>query len=353
MFILDLKKTACICAFAASLFISPNAYAKELPRNVDGSIIYPKVNGKYQNYYINTQNIKNFNKGRTPSKNEIKAWNKDVKPDGEGLPEGSGSVEEGDELYTNLCASCHGDFGAGGSGYPTLTGGQGSLKNQLLKEGDEPPSRTIGSYWPYASTLYWYIQSAMPFNNPKSLSNDEVYALVAYLLSVNDIEIEGIELEDEYILNRKKFLKIVMPNVNGFYAVDPSRNDLKEMRPPLAQGNRCMKDCDVPKPVHIINKMEDFDPAISTVKDLPKTKKTVSNAEVLYKESCSSCHSNDAIGAPVLGDRDIWEEVKSKGVKKVYFNAINGINAMPARGGNMDLSDTDMKIIIDYMMNIN
>lgn len=360
MFMLEVKKIFITAGMISSLVVTglfANNHSNnevKLKKNIDGSVIYPIKDGKYSSYYVNKQSKKGFNHyGRKPTLNEIKAWDLDIMPDGTGLPQGKGSVEFGDELYAEQCAMCHGDFGAGGNGYPTLSGGQGTLKNQLLKEGDEPPSRTIGSYWPYASTLYWYIQSAMPFPNPKSLSNDEVYAIVAYLLSVNDITIDGVELDDEYVLDRGKFLKIKMPNENGFYPVDPSRNDLKEQRVPLAQGERCMKDCEQPKSVSIGFEITGFDPAISTTKDLPKEKKSAkkSEGEKIYDESCSACHANKAIGAPVLGDKEAWSEISSKGMEEVYANGINGINAMPPKGGNMDLSDTQMKDVIDYMIN--
>lgn len=353
MFMLEAKKLFFTCI--ALLLGASFSYA-DVKKNVDGSVIYPRDNGMYTQYHISKQEAKNFTYGRAPTANEIKAWDTDVMPDGEGLPDGEGSVEDGDELYANQCASCHGDFGTGGKGYPMLSGGQNTLKNQLLQPGDEPPIKTIGSYWPYASTLFWYIKTAMPFTNPKSLSDDEVYALVAYLLSVNDIEIDGEELDDEYVLNKEKFLKIVMPNVDGFYPVDPSRNDLKEIRGPLAQGVRCMKNCDVPKHVSIQNEITGFDPPIATEKTLPKVKADTSSSAFdaktveVYENSCSACHANKAIGAPVLGDKEAWSELVNKGLEAVYNNGINGINTMPPKGGNMDLSDDEFKKIVDYMI---
>jgi len=355
MFVHKIKLPGLIFA-SCILLVSLTSASEEsgLKKNIDGSVIYPRTKTNYSLYLLNTQNITTFNHGRKPTANEIKAWNVDIMPDGEGLPEGSGSVEQGDELYSAQCASCHGDFGAGGSAYPTLSGGQGSLKNQLLQAGDEPPMRTIGSYWPYASTLFWYIQSSMPFNNPKSLNNDETYALVAYLLSVNEIEIEGHELEDEYVLTKEKFLKIKMPNENGFYPVSPTRSNLKEQRPPLAQGIRCMKNCKEQNIVFIKNEITGFDPKISSVKDLPKNKKQDKDAALkeVYSKSCAACHSNDALGAPVMGDKTTWKEVIKKGVKQVYTNAFNGINAMPPRGGNMDLSKKELENLIDYMIKV-
>ena len=103
--------------------------------------------------------------GRTALPEEVKAWNTDVRPDGQGLPEGSGSVEQGEEVFAAQCASCHGDFGEGIDRWPVLVGGQGTLKS-------ENPVKTIGSYWPYLSTVYDYIYRAMPFGNAQSLTDD-------------------------------------------------------------------------------------------------------------------------------------------------------------------------------------
>lgn len=351
MYMLEKAKKTIILSLAASI-IATSSYAAELKKNIDGAVIYPKKDGKQGVYHYNKQDISGFQYGKKPTANEIKAWDIDVMPDGTGLPDGQGTVEAGDELYHEKCASCHGDFGAGGKGYPTLSGGAGTLKNQLLKAGDEPPLKTIGSYWPYVSTLFWYIKTAMPFTNPKSLTNDEVYSITAYLLSVNEITTKNDEdLDDEFVLNKKTIMDIKMPNANGFYPVDPSRSDLKELRTPLAQGNRCMKDCETYEPISIAREITGFEPKLTIVRDLPEEKKSakVSIGEKIYNESCSSCHGNPVIGAPVLGNKEAWAKVKEKGIEKVYLNAINGINAMPPRGGTA-LSDKQMKETIDYMI---
>ena len=100
----------------------------------------------------------------------IAGWDIDVRPDGVGLPEGSGSVEDGEMLYEMQCAECHGSFGEGVGRYPVLAGGEGTLR-------EERPERTVGSYWPYTSPLFDYIYRAMPFTQPESLSADETYAI--------------------------------------------------------------------------------------------------------------------------------------------------------------------------------
>ena len=395
MYILEntmLKKTIIGLGLSASMLmfsgcVSDTATATKSA--VDGGAKYEVENGKYTSYRVNTQDITKFNKGRVATPTEIAAWNIDVMPDGTGLPMydtkhgkvlldqngnkvvAQGSVELGNELYDAQCAMCHGDFGAGGKGYPTLSGGDiESLTYQLQNPADEvpneePPRRMIGSYWPYASTLFWYIQDAMPFPHPKSLSNSETYAITAYLLMENGIEIDGEELDEEFVMNREQFLKVKMPNRDGFYPnVDTPKDPAQGVRnmteylsnqKNYGAGERCMRDCikgEVPI-LRIKNELNDFNPPSSTVRDLPKVEKSASiqPGQEAYENSCSACHGNAAIGAPVVGDKEAWKEVMAKGLDKVYHNGINGINAMPPRGGNMELSDSEMKVIIDYMIN--
>ena len=127
-------------------------------------------------------------------------------PDGRGLPPGSGSVLQGKSIYLQQCASCHGENLQGGIG-DRLAGGRGSLVN-----GDpaKPPVKTVESYWPYATTLFDYIKRAMPMTAPGSLSDDQVYALTAYILSEANI------VSDDVIMNAETLPKVVMPNVGGF-----------------------------------------------------------------------------------------------------------------------------------------
>lgn len=329
---------------------------------IDGGVTYPLLESKSGPYYINTQAQKDFTFGRKPTETEIKAWNIDVMYYGEGLPEGSGSVEDGDSLFEEQCAMCHGDFGAGGKGYPTIagTGSTASLKNQRINGHEEGPERAIGSYWPYASTLFWYTKSAMPFPHPKSLSADETYALVAYMLSVNHIKIDGEELEDEYVLNKEKFLKIKMPNIDGFEPEIRGKDGIENTRnyfnDPSNYGNgtRCMKDCiDKVNVVRIKMPMENFQPPLSVERSLPKEDASavavVSPGKKTYDASCAVCHATDAMGAPAVGDKKAWAAVLEKGIDKVYHNATAGINAMPPKGGNMDLTEAQLKEVVDYM----
>lgn len=143
-----------------------------------------------------------FNIGKPASEQEQKGWDIDVSPSGAGLPAGSGSVAQGGRLYAEKCAACH---GAKGEGKPAdrLVGGQGTLKAAA-------PVKTIGSFWPYATTVYDYVYRAMPYNAPQSLSANETYALTAYLLHMNGI------LGAEASLDAVSLPKVRMPNRDGF-----------------------------------------------------------------------------------------------------------------------------------------
>ncbi len=146
--------------------------------------------------------------GRLALPAEINAWNTDVRPDGQGLPPGRGSVRQGDELFQTQCAACHGEFGQGNARWPVLAGGEGSLKS-------DRPDKTIGSFWPDLSTVYDYIRRAMPFGNAQSLSPDDAYALTAYMLFLNDIvKDEDFELSDQ------NFTSVKLPNAAAFYDDD-------------------------------------------------------------------------------------------------------------------------------------
>jgi mono/diheme cytochrome c family protein len=144
--------------------------------------------------------------GRPALPEEIKAWDIDVRPDGQGLPDGKGSVSDGEALFQTKCSSCHGEFGEGAGRWPVLAGGQGSLTS-------DRPEKTIGSFWPYPSTVYDYIHRAMPFGDAQSLKPDEVYALTAYLMNLNDL------VPSDFVLSRENFPK-ALPNEKNFYDDD-------------------------------------------------------------------------------------------------------------------------------------
>jgi cytochrome c len=135
----------------------------------------------------------------------LKAWDMSIPPDGKGLPDGSGSAAEGRVIYQAKCVMCH---GPGGAGQPAdrLTGGIGTLTSSQ-------PVKTVASYWPYATTLFDYVRRAMPINAPRSLTAHEVYALCAYLLSIDGIVPKSAELD------AKSLPKVRMPNRDGFVNV--------------------------------------------------------------------------------------------------------------------------------------
>jgi S-disulfanyl-L-cysteine oxidoreductase SoxD len=145
------------------------------------------------------------NLGKPISPEDLASWDISIGPDGAGLPPGSGTVKQGEAVFAAKCQACHGEKGAG-TPNDRLVGGQGSLP------GDKPAVKTIGSYWPYATTLFDYIRRAMPFNESKSLTSDEVYGVVAYLLNVNGVIPEG------ETLNAQSLPKVAMPNRDGFVA---------------------------------------------------------------------------------------------------------------------------------------
>jgi cytochrome c len=171
--------------------------------------------------------------GRQAKPEEIAGWDIDVRPDGQGLPPGKGTVKQGEEIYVNQCAACHGEFGESAGRWPILSGGAGTLKSH-------DPVKSVGSYWPYASTLIDYIRRAMPYGNAQSLSNDELYAVTAYVLFLNDvIREENFELSD------KNFREIKLPN-QAFFDDDREKSERH-----FWKGTPCMKDC-TPAPVKII-----------------------------------------------------------------------------------------------------
>ena len=162
-----------------------------------------------------------FGLGSPATEPEIAGWDIDVRPDGVGLPAGQGSVADGEGIYLERCAVCHGEFGEAFGRYPPLMGGDGTLK-------DDRPVKTIGSYWPYASTVWDYVRRAMPFGDAQSLTPDETYAVVAYLLYLNDL------IDADFVLTQENLPKVEMPNAAGF--VEREGHDLPPREP-------CMSDC--------------------------------------------------------------------------------------------------------------
>ncbi|MES2809567.1 MAG: cytochrome c [Bacteroidota bacterium] len=155
--------------------------------------------------HVVTENIdtnkwpKSFGLGRTATVAEIKAWDIDIRPDGKGLPAGQGTAAAGKLLYQQKCLACHAEATGANPGVKSL--GPVLISDTLLTG----RLKTIGNYWPYATTLFDYIRRAMPYAQPGSLTDTEVYSITAYLLNANKI------LKDDVVLNAKNLPKIVMP----------------------------------------------------------------------------------------------------------------------------------------------
>jgi mono/diheme cytochrome c family protein len=141
--------------------------------------------------------------GRVATPDEIASWDISIGPDGAGLPPGRGTPKQGETVYAEKCLACHGEMGAGKPN-DQLVGGRGSLS------GEQAPVKTVGSFWPYATTLFDYVRRAMPLNAPKSLSDDEVYAVSAYILQLNGI------IGEADVMDAQTLPQVQMPNRNGF-----------------------------------------------------------------------------------------------------------------------------------------
>ena len=275
--------------------------------------------------------------GRAATEEEIAGWDIDVRPDGVGLPAGSGSVEDGELLYEEKCSTCHGSFGEGEGRWPILAGGEGTLD-------EEKPEKTVGSYWPYASTLWDYIHRAMPFTAPQSLSDDETYALTAYVLYLNDI------VDEEFVLTQESFQEIEMPNKDGFF-IDPRPDVITEA---------CMSECKDPDSIKVTSAIK----GITPIEHLNKNKQTEEKLEeisevsgqgaAVYEKSCVICHGQGIAGAPKIGDKEAWKKRISNGMDSLVKNASEGFTGdtgvMPAKGGNSELSDDDVAMAVAYMV---
>jgi S-disulfanyl-L-cysteine oxidoreductase SoxD len=173
--------------------------------------------------------------GEPASPAQIAGWDIDARgEDGVGLPPGSGTVHRGTEVYAEQCAACHGTFGEGEGRFPKLVGGAGTLRH-------DRPELTVGSYWPFAPTLWDYINRAMPMPAPHTLSADDVYALTAYILNLNDI------VPSEFVADRESLPKVKMPNRDNFLWTDPR---------PDTMAKPCMNGCADPADIKIASTAE-------------------------------------------------------------------------------------------------
>jgi S-disulfanyl-L-cysteine oxidoreductase SoxD len=213
----DRRCAALLAACVALLLAAPAAYAA--PKAASGTTAQTQKEAP-------KATPAKLNIGRAATPEEIAGWDIDIRPDGHGLPVGKGTVKDGEPLYVERCAACHGEFGESAGRWPILSGGEGSLATH-------DPVKSVGSYWPYASTLLDYIRRAMPFGASQTLSNDELYAITAYVLYLNDV----IKTED-FELSEKNFTTIRLPNEPNFFDDD---REIAEKH--FWQKNPCMSNC--------------------------------------------------------------------------------------------------------------
>jgi S-disulfanyl-L-cysteine oxidoreductase SoxD len=186
----------------------------------------PKGASKQQVAVAPTASLAKLGIGTEAKPEEVAGWDIDVRPDGQGLPAGKGTAAQGEAIFIERCAACHGEFGQGNDRWPVLAGGLGTLKA-------DRPEKTIGSFWPATSTVFDYVRRAMPYGNAQSLTPDETYAIVAYILQMNEV------IKDpNFELNRENFASVKLPNNGGFF------DDDRETSEKQFWGTKvCMKDC--------------------------------------------------------------------------------------------------------------
>ena len=310
-----------------------------------------------------------FGIGQIATPEEIAGWDIDIRPDGLGLPEGEGSVLDGEVLYEAQCAACHGSFGEGEGRWPAISGGMGTLDR-------ERPTKTVGSYWPYASTLYDYIYRAMPFTAPRSLSVEDTYAISAYVLYLNEL------VDDDFVLSNENLASIEMPNKDGFF-VDPR---------PDAANPLCMENCmdratmkvqgsiggvtpighfiegsDGPAASHDAQHELEAERQRERLKEMGVEVEEVQASsepaalsaaavagQAVYEGACQACHTMGIAGSPKVGDQSAWAPRIAQGMDQMVTHAIEGFQGktgmMPAKGGRVDLSDEQVSNAVAYMV---
>lgn len=271
--------------------------------------------------------------GRDATPAEVRAWDIDVRPDFQGLPAGSGSVARGQQVWEDKCASCHGVFGESNSVFNPLVGGttKADIEKGRVANLQRPdyPGRTTMMKVPTVSTLWDYINRAMPWNAPKSLSTEEVYAVTAYMLNLADVVPADFTLSDRNIAQVQRRL----PNRNGMstdHAMWPGRQ-LKGAARPDVVGSVCMKDCPVGSkvasllPAHarnahgnladqnrLVGAQRGADTRAAGASAAPAAPAPAAPAEaaplaLLQKNNCTACH---AAGQRIVGPS--WAEVSQR-----------------------------------------
>ena len=218
---------------------------------------------------------KRYGLGALATPEQIAGWDIDVRPDGKGLPPGQGTVLQGEELYLQQCAVCHGEFGEGVGRYPALVGGEETLAS-------DDPVKTVGSYWPYAPTVFDYIKRTMPFGAAQTLTDSQVYALTAFLLNMHGI------VDDDFVADASSLPAVEMPNRHGFVPDD---------RPDVPLGDPCMTQCrDQVKIVGWARKLNITPggglttPVASVASGVESTPSDAGQGKVAFN-ACKACHS--------------------------------------------------------------
>ncbi len=306
-----------------------------------------------------------FGLGRPATPQEIAAWDIDVRPDGHGLPKGSGSVSRGQELYDAQCASCHGTFGEDNQ-YMAIAGGvqQGDLeRGRAASLATDPPVRTVGTKLNHATTLWDYIRRAMPFTRSKTLSPDETYALTAYVLHLNDI------LPADATLDEKSLLTVKMPNRNGFTTDHGFMR--KEGRPDV-RNTACMNNCAArvtvtsELPVHARDSHGDLSEQVRTFAPIRGVKVgeapvKASGArapspgfELAKRSACIACHGVEQkvvgpgfreIGSKYKGESDAEARLIAR--VRAGGSGVWGPVPMPPQA---HLSEEDVKTLIQWIL---
>jgi cytochrome c len=291
--------------------------------------------------------------GKPATREEIAAWDIDVRPDGKGLPAGRGSVEEGQHLYDEKCASCHGTFGES-IDYMPLAGGVGTLRT-------DQPIRTTGSKLNHATTLWDYINRAMPFANPKTLTADEVYALTAYVLHLNDILPAGASLD------RESIVRVRMPNRDGFTVA----HGLGAVSgKPDTRNVACMRDCQ--REVRLSSQLPDYARGdhgnlaeqtrpigdrtkVATV--APKAGRTTegpARAELAKSTGCTACHgvTQKLVGPPFrdIGGRYANDAGAADRLARHVRQGSSGVWGPVPMPPQSQLSEADARALVRWIL---
>ncbi len=304
-----------------------------------------------------------FGFGTPATPQQIRGWDIDVRPDGAGLPPGRGTVAQGQAIYDAKCASCHGTFGES-TDYMVIAGGVGTLQS-------DAPFRTTGSKLNHATTLFDYIRRAMPFQAPKTLTDDEVYALTAYVLNLSDI------LPSDASLDRESILKVRMPNRDGFTT---AHGMLHQDGKPDVTSAACMSNCaieirlssqmpdyardahgnlaDQTRPVGAVEGVDTSQPpgapVAKTAKVAQSSAPAAAGADLVKSLACTTCHGiTNAIVGPSFRDvarkyaGDTGAEARLAAKVRQGGSGVWGAVAMPPQP---QVKDADARSVVQWIL---